>query len=49
VPLAKMTDHEIVVREWRDGSASFAGGAFPVRDAEKRVVGAVFVRHRLSP
>ena len=48
-PLAKMTDDGTVAREWRDGSASFAGGAFPVRDAEQRVVGAIFVRHRLSP
>jgi hypothetical protein len=47
VPLSRMGEDEIVVREWKDGSASFAGGAFPVRDAAKQIVGAVFVRHQI--
>ena len=47
VPLVRLSDDETVVREWKDGPASFAGGAFPVRDAGQHVVGAVFVRHQL--
>ena len=47
VPLARMVDDETVVIEWKSGSSSFAGGAFPVRDAGQQIVGAVFVRHRV--
>ena len=47
VPLARLTDDDVVIREWTRGGASFAGGAFPVRDARQEVVGAVFVRHRV--
>jgi hypothetical protein len=47
VPLEGLNESSLVIREWTDGTASFAGGAFPVRDASQHVVGAVFVRHRL--
>jgi hypothetical protein len=36
-------------REWQEGPRTFAGGAFPVRDAQERIVGAVFVRHQIAP
>jgi hypothetical protein len=48
VPLKKLTDDDVVVREWQADAASYAGGAFPVRDAEQKIVGAVFVRHLLQ-
>jgi hypothetical protein len=48
-PLQSLSDDGALVHEWQEGSQSYAGGAFPVRDAQKRLVGAVFVRHRISP
>jgi hypothetical protein len=48
-PLQSLSDEAVVVREWQDGPKTYAGGAFPVRDAQKRIVGAVFVRHQIAP
>jgi hypothetical protein len=45
--LQLLTDEGAGFKEWKEGGQSFAGGSFPVRDAGKRVVGAVFVRHRI--
>jgi len=45
--LQSLTDEGAGFKEWKEGGQSFAGGSFPVRDAGKRVVGAVFVRHRI--
>jgi len=46
-PLPSLTDEGAGFKEWQDGAQAYAGGAFPVRDAAQRVVGAVFVRHRI--
>jgi hypothetical protein len=46
-PLQTLTDEGTGFKEWQEGAQSFSGGSFPVRDAGKRVVGAVFVRHRI--
>jgi hypothetical protein len=48
-PLAKLPAKGTPVREWKDGARTWAGGAFPLRDAGKRVIGALFVRHEVSP
>jgi hypothetical protein len=47
MPLAKLPASGSVVGEWKEGSRTFVGGAFPMRDAGDQVVGAVFVRHRI--
>jgi hypothetical protein len=47
MPLSKLPADGAFLGEWKDGSARFLGGAFPMRDAENQVVGAVFVRHRI--
>jgi hypothetical protein len=47
MPLAKLPAAGAVVGEWKDGSRTYVGGAFPMRDAGDAVVGAVFVRHRI--
>jgi hypothetical protein len=47
MPLAKLPAGGTLVGEWKDGSQTFVGGAFPMRDAGNQVVGAVFVRHRI--
>ena len=48
VPLARLPAEGRVVGQWKDGANTYAGGAFPVRDASDRVVGAMFVRHRVD-
>lgn len=47
MPLSKLPTDGTFVGEWKDGSRTFVGGAFPMRDAGNQVVGAVFVRHRI--
>ncbi len=49
MPVSKLPDAGTTIREWSDGSRRYAGGAFPVRNAGNDVVGALFVRHELSP
>jgi hypothetical protein len=48
VPLAKLPAEGRIVGEWTDGGKAYVGGAFPVKDAAGRVVGALFVRHRVD-
>ena len=45
VPLAKLPESGAIVPRWVDGAHTYVGGAFPLRDASGRVVGALFVRH----
>lgn len=47
--LASLPDEGGAIVEWKEGARSFAGSAFPVRDAGKHVVGALFVRHPIVP
>jgi hypothetical protein len=49
VPLRLISDAGSDLGEGRDGGTAYAFGAFPVRDAANRIVGALFVRHRVSP
>jgi hypothetical protein len=49
VPLRLISDSGNALGQTRSGSRSFAYGAFPVRDAAGRVVGALFVRHGIDP
>jgi hypothetical protein len=48
MPLEQLPASGAFVPEWQDGSRSYVGGAFPVKDAAGRVVGALFVRHRIG-
>jgi hypothetical protein len=48
MPLAQLPAGGAFVPEWQDGSRRYVGGAFPVKDAADRVVGALFVRHRIG-
>ena len=48
MPLAKLPASGALVRGWKDGGTSYAGGAFPVKDASGEVVGALFVRHEVK-
>ncbi len=48
VPLVQLGEDGHVLGAWREGASSYASGAFPVRDAANRVVGALFVRHRVD-
>ncbi len=47
VPPEQIPDAGIRTGEWTDGTRKFLGGAFPVRDAGDKVVGALYVRHPL--
>lgn len=48
VPLRLISDDGAALGQRRDGELVYALGAFPVRDAANRVVGALIVRHRLD-
>jgi hypothetical protein len=48
VPFDQIPDGGIRTGEWTEGKVKFLGGAFPVRDAAKRTVGVLYVRHPLS-
>lgn len=48
MPLEKIPADGVVLGEWTDGASRFLGGAFPVRDAAGRTVGALIVRHSLG-
>ncbi len=43
-PLGKIPDGGTRIPAWMDGPGRYVGGAFPVRDAANRLVGALFVR-----
>lgn len=45
----QIPDSGIGTGEWVEGGRKFLGGAFPIRDASKRTVGVLYVRHPLSP
>ncbi len=45
---ASMPAGGVALGEWLEGTRSFVRGAFPVRDATDRVVGAMFVRHEIT-
>lgn len=49
VPLRLISDDGNALGETRAGGSAYAFGAFPVRDAANRIVGALFVRHRVAP
>jgi hypothetical protein len=49
IPLRLISDDGNALGQTRDGGHSYAFGAFPVRDAANRIVGALFVRHRVDP
>jgi hypothetical protein len=48
VPLEKLPAGGTFFPEWQDGSRTFVGAAFPVKDANDRIFGALFVRHRIG-
>ncbi len=48
VPLAKLPAAGAMVPEWEEEGRTYAGGAFPVKDAAGHVVGALFVRHKIA-
>ncbi len=48
VPLAKLPAKGAMVPEWQEDGRTYAGGAFPVKDAAGHVVGALFVRHQVA-
>lgn len=45
IPLAELPDSGWMAGSWVDGGRRFAGAMFPLRDARRQVVGALFVRH----
>lgn len=47
-PVARVPETGLMVGTWSDGNRLFAGGAFPVRDASRRPVGVLFVRHDVT-
>jgi hypothetical protein len=49
VPLKLISDDGNALGQTRDGGRTYAFGAFPVRDAANRIVGALFVRHGVEP
>jgi hypothetical protein len=46
-PLAKLTEKGTPVRTWKDGARTWAGAAYPLHDAGRQLIGAVFVRHEI--
>ena len=48
VPLEKLPAKGAMVAHWEEDGRTYAGGAFPVKDAAGHVVGALFVRHQLA-
>jgi len=48
VPLAKLAAAGAMVPDWQEEGRTYAGGAFPVKDAAGHVVGALFVRHKVA-
>lgn len=48
VPFDQIPDGGIKTGEWTEGKVKFLGGAFPIKDAAKRTVGVLYVRHPLS-
>lgn len=48
VPVAQLPPDGKMLGEWTDGSRTFVGGAFPLRNAAGDVVGALFVRHEIT-
>jgi hypothetical protein len=49
VPLRLISDDGSALGQGREGGRAYAFGAFPVRDAARQIVGALFVRHRVDP
>jgi hypothetical protein len=48
MPFAKLPDAGKEAGTWQDGSRTYAGFAFPVRNAAGEIVGAMFVRHAVD-
>jgi hypothetical protein len=47
--IEKIPEDGAMLGAWSDGTRSFRAGAFPMRDAGNRVVGALVVRHAVTP
>jgi hypothetical protein len=47
-PLAKLTEQGTPVRTWKDGGRTWAGAAYPLHDAGRELIGALFVRHEVA-
>lgn len=48
MPLAQLPADGTFLGAWEEEPRQYVGGAFPVRDATGRVVGALFVRHQIA-
>jgi hypothetical protein len=48
VPFDQIPEGGLKTGEWTEGKVKFLGGAFPIKDAAKRTVGVLYVRHPTS-